>query len=148
MNDSAVLELIDVTRHFKQGGNTLKILNGVSLKIMPGEIVALTGASGSGKSTLLQIAGLLEPPSTGNIVINGQLATAFNDDQRTRLRRESIGFVYQFHHLLPEFSALENILLPQMIAGNNSIQSGDRGIVKIVGFDKSRDTPTDTIIGW
>jgi lipoprotein-releasing system ATP-binding protein len=114
---SPILELQQITRSFIQGNTELHVLKGISLKVMPGEIIALTGASGAGKSTLLQIAGLLEPPTTGEVIIEGLFTTSLNDDKRTALRRRWLGFVYQFHHLLPEFTALENIMLPQMIAG-------------------------------
>lgn len=116
MNDS-VLDLRDVTRVFEQAGEPLHVLRGCSLRIEAGETVALIGPSGSGKSTLLHSAGLLEKPDEGQIIIGGQDAVLLDDAGRTALRRRTIGFVYQFHHLLPEFSALENIVLPQMIAG-------------------------------
>ncbi|MCH8924940.1 MAG: ABC transporter ATP-binding protein [Proteobacteria bacterium] len=109
------LEAIDKT--FRQGGKAIEVLQGVSLEVRPGELVALVGPSGSGKSTLLHIAGLLERPDAGEVVIGGQAASALDDNARTGLRRNAIGFVYQYHHLLPEFSALENVILPQMIAG-------------------------------
>ncbi len=109
------LEAIDKT--FRQGGKAIEVLQGVSLEVRPGELVALVGPSGSGKSTLLHIAGLLERPDAGEVVIGGQAASALDDNARTGLRRNTIGFVYQYHHLLPEFSALENVILPQMIAG-------------------------------
>ncbi|MDD4616258.1 MAG: ABC transporter ATP-binding protein [Alphaproteobacteria bacterium] len=115
--NSPVLELKNVTRSFEQAGETLHILRGCTLSIAPGETVALIGPSGSGKSTLLHSAGLLEKPDEGEIVIAGRDATKLDDAGRTALRRKTIGFVYQFHHLLPEFSALENVVLPQMIAG-------------------------------
>jgi lipoprotein-releasing system ATP-binding protein len=113
----AVLELRAVTRSFMQGGQKLEVLRGVDLKVGKGEIVALVGASGSGKSTLLQIAGLLDAPSGGEIIIDGKNVAQANDNERTRLRLKHLGFVYQFHHLLPEFSACENIAMPQIIAG-------------------------------
>lgn len=112
-----VLELKQITRSFTQGGETLEVLRGIDLRIMPGEIVALVGESGSGKSTLLQIAGLLDTPSSGEITISGVMASHADDAERTRLRRQHLGFVYQFHHLLPEFTASENIAMPLMIAG-------------------------------
>lgn len=118
MNDSkTVLELKDVTRTFEQAGEPLHILRGCSLIVRAGETVALIGPSGSGKSTLLHSAGLLERPDEGQILVGGEDAVLLDDAGRTALRRRTIGFVYQFHHLLPEFSALENVVLPQMIAG-------------------------------
>ena len=118
MNDNnVVLKLDAVTRKFEQGRGFLEVLKGVDLQINSGEVVALVGPSGAGKSTLLHIAGLLEAPDTGEITISGQIGSDLNDDARTRLRRHNIGFVYQYHHLLPEFSALENIVVPQIIAG-------------------------------
>jgi len=113
----AVLALRDVVRTFKQAGEPLHVLRGCSFEIHAGELVALIGPSGSGKSTLLQIAGLLEKPDAGAVIIDGRDTVLLDDTGRTMLRRSSIGFVYQFHHLLPEFSATENIMLPQMIAG-------------------------------
>jgi lipoprotein-releasing system ATP-binding protein len=113
---SNVLELRDIRRSFKQGGQKLEILKGVNLSIARGEIVALLGPSGCGKTTLLQIAGLLENPSEGDVFISGKKVAGGADKLRTDLRRTQIGFVYQFHHLLPDFTALENLLLPQYIA--------------------------------
>ena len=114
---NSVLELRAVVRTFQQAGEPLQVLRGCSLQINAGETVALIGPSGSGKSTLLQIAGLLEKPDAGAVFVNGHDTVGLDDTGRTALRRSSIGFVYQFHHLLPEFSAEENIMLPQMIAG-------------------------------
>ena len=112
-----VLALGGVVRTFQQGRTTLEVLRGVDLDLREGEIVALVGPSGAGKSTLLHIAGLLENPNAGDVSICGESSRIFDDDARTRMRRHNIGFVYQHHHLLPEFSALENILIPQIIAG-------------------------------
>ncbi len=113
-----VLSLIDLTRSYPEaGGVPLAVLKGVNLTLRAGEMVALVGPSGAGKSTLLHAAGLLDQPTSGQIVVDGQAAEKLNDEGRTALRRKAIGFVYQAHHLLPEFSALENIILPQMIAG-------------------------------
>ncbi len=106
-----------VQRGFDQGGVHLDVLRGVDLTVAAGEMVALVGPSGSGKSTLLHTAGLLERPNAGTVTIEGRRCNELNDGDRTALRRSSIGFVYQFHHLLPDFSAVENVLLPQMIAG-------------------------------
>ena len=111
------LALAGVHRSFKQGREELTVLNGADLSVRRGEIVALVGPSGAGKSTLLQISGLLEAPDSGAVRIDGESAGKLSDDRRTAIRRQKLGFVYQYHHLLPEFSALENIVLPQMIAG-------------------------------
>ena len=107
----------DIRRSFTQGAARLDVLRGASISLAAGEIVALVGPSGAGKSTLLHIAGLLERPDGGEVVIGGTPCGELGDGERTRLRRERLGFIYQFHHLLPEFSALENVVLPQMIAG-------------------------------
>ena len=113
----ALLALDGVTRTFEQGGTRIEVLRGVSLELSAGEIVALVGPSGAGKSTLLHIAGLLERVDGGMVVIGGEPCGRLSDGERTRLRRERLGFIYQFHHLLPEFSALENVALPRMTAG-------------------------------
>jgi lipoprotein-releasing system ATP-binding protein len=117
------LSLRDIKRTFVQGDRRLEVLQGVSLDLRPGEIVALVGQSGSGKSTLLHIAGLLERPDEGDIIIDGKSAGAANDRERTALRRRVLGFVYQYHHLLPEFSAIENVMLPQMLNGRSRGQA-------------------------
>ncbi len=106
-----------ICRHFRQGDSTLDILTGAELGVWPGQSVALVGPSGAGKSTLLHIAGLLEHPDSGEVYIDGLATSSLADVARTRIRRIEIGFVYQFHHLLPEFTALENVVLPQMIRG-------------------------------
>jgi lipoprotein-releasing system ATP-binding protein len=113
---SPALELRGVRRVFRQAGTELVVLNEIDLVLRPGEIVALVGPSGAGKSTMLHVAGLLERPDGGTVLIAGEDCSRLNDERRTLLRRSEIGFVYQFHHLLPEFSALENVMLPQMIA--------------------------------
>ncbi len=117
MPEQPILELTGVTRTFEQAGTTLEILRGVQLTVRPGELVGLVGPSGAGKSTLLHIAGLLERPTAGTVLVGGTDASTLDDGKRTEIRRRAIGFVYQFHHLLPEFTAEENIVLPQMIAG-------------------------------
>jgi lipoprotein-releasing system ATP-binding protein len=111
------LELRNVRRVYRTGGSELVVLNGIDLALWSGEIVALVGPSGAGKSTLLHVAGLLERPDGGEVLIGGAECGGLSDERRTLLRRSELGFVYQFHHLLPEFSALENTMLPQMIAG-------------------------------
>jgi len=111
------LELRNVARSYKQAGAILPVLRGVSLALYPGEIAALVGPSGAGKSTLLHTAGLLERPDGGAVLLGGRDCGGMSDSQRTEIRRSQLGFVYQFHHLPPEFSALENVMLPQMIAG-------------------------------
>ncbi|CAM5765657.1 lipoprotein-releasing system ATP-binding protein LolD [Labrys miyagiensis] len=121
------LELIDVQRSYQQGPSELRILRGVNLTVMPGQSVALIAPSGVGKSTLLHTAGLLEKPNGGEVVVSGQPTSDLNDAGRTRLRRNAIGFVYQFHHLQPEFSALENVILPQMIRGLSRSEARRRG---------------------
>lgn len=121
-----VVQLTDVTRSFEQGGVRIDVLRGVNLAIQPGEIVALLGPSGSGKSTMLQAIGLLEGGFGGSIEIVGTQAGSLSSDGRTTLRREHIGFVYQFHHLLPDFSALENVVLPQLVASVGRADADER----------------------
>ncbi len=112
-----MLQLSNIVHTFGQGQRKLEILTGADLHVMPGEIVALIGPSGAGKSTLLHIAGLLEIPNAGTISIAGEPCSRLDDNARTMVRRQSLGFVYQYHHLLAEFTALENIVIPQIIAG-------------------------------
>jgi len=114
---SDALVLSDIQRTFHQAGNDLQVLRGAAVSIASGETVALVGPSGAGKSTLLHIAGLLERPDGGEVIVDGEACSDLSDDRRTALRRTAIGFIYQFHHLLPEFTALENVVVPQMIAG-------------------------------
>ena len=114
-----ILELRDLRRTFRQGDRAIEVLDGASATLMPGQAVALVGPSGAGKSTLLHIAGLLESPDSGQVLIAGQDCARMDDDARTRVRRAEMGFVYQFHQLLPEFSALENVAIPQMIRGKS-----------------------------
>jgi len=113
----AVLRTIELTRSFEQGGQVIDVLRGVDLAVAPGEIVALLGPSGSGKSTLLQAVGLLEGGFGGSILIAGKEAAQLDAAGRTEVRRDYLGFVYQFHHLLPDFNAIENVVLPQLISG-------------------------------
>ncbi len=123
MSKMSVLKLANINHSFKMGASKLHVLHDICFELKPGEIVALVGASGAGKSTLLQIAGLLEKPSSGNVIINGITTANIKDKSRTELRRDAIGFVYQFHHLLPEFSALENIMMPLLISNENLKQA-------------------------
>ena len=120
---SDVLRLEKVTRRFKEGEGQLEVFSGLDLTLQPGEIVALVGQSGAGKSSLLHMAGLLEAPTSGEIHVEGVAASRLADAERTRIRRQTIGFVYQAHHLLPEFDALENVILPQMIAGKSRAEA-------------------------
>lgn len=122
-----VLLLDQLVRSFKQGARTLNVLTGASARLMPGEAVALVGPSGAGKSTLLHIAGLLETPDAGRIIVNGKDCSGMADAARTRVRRRELGFIYQFHQLLPEFSALENVVIPQLILGRGRKAAEARG---------------------
>jgi lipoprotein-releasing system ATP-binding protein len=128
-----VLFIHQVERHYRQGDATLHILNGAELAIWAGQSVALVAPSGAGKSTLLHIAGLLEHPDHGDVFIDGRPTAGLPDSDRTRIRRDEIGFVYQSHHLLPEFTALENVLLPQMIRGLTRNESQARA-VELLGY--------------
>jgi lipoprotein-releasing system ATP-binding protein len=126
MDEVPVLYLSQVERRYAQGDGYLDILRRAEVAVWSGELVALVAPSGTGKSTLLHVAGLLEPPDGGEVYIDGRATAAMDDAERTRLRREDIGFVYQFHHLLPEFSALENVMMPQMIRGLSKRQARTR----------------------
>ena len=123
---SKSFELVDIHRCFKQGGALLPVLQGADLTLEPGEVVALLGPSGSGKSSLLHIAGLLEKPDSGQVVIDGAPVSLDDENQRTRLRRQHIGFVYQFHNLLPEFTAAENVAMQARLAGVSRSDALDR----------------------
>ena len=124
-----VLKLVSVTRSYGQGVSLLNVLKGADLQINAGELVALTAPSGTGKSTLLHIAGLLEAPSSGDVLVEGKNTGKLKDGQRTALRSKTIGFIYQFHHLLPEFTALENVMMPQLIAGASKTEARSRAQV-------------------
>ncbi len=126
MNEGVILSVENLHRVYEQADNKLHVLHGVSFNINAGEMVALVGQSGSGKSTLLQCVGLLDTPTSGSISIGANKANNLNENQRTALRRETIGFVYQAHHLLPEFTALENVILPMMIAGHSKSAAAER----------------------
>ncbi|MEF2551267.1 ABC transporter ATP-binding protein [Aurantimonas sp. A2-1-M11] len=127
MTDTYALRLEAVGRHFDQGEDRLTILDDAAVGVAAGEMVALVAPSGAGKSTLLHIAGLLERPDAGEVYVDGQACGTLGDDRRTEMRRRAIGFVYQFHHLLPEFSALENVMMPQMILGQSRASAAERG---------------------
>ena len=135
------LFLSKVERRYPQGDSFLDVLRGADLKIWPGEIVALVAPSGTGKSTLLHVAGLLEQPDGGEVFVGSRATAAMNDQERTRLRREELGFIYQFHHLLPEFSALENVVIPQLIRGLSKDEARDRAtqLLSFLGLSKRLD---------
>jgi lipoprotein-releasing system ATP-binding protein len=122
-----ILHVDNLQRAFKQGEREIRVLAGASAALFPGQAVALVGPSGAGKSTLLHAAGLLETPDSGRILINGRDCSKLDDDGRTRVRRAEMGFIYQFHQLLPEFSALENVMIPQLIQGVTKGAAAARG---------------------
>jgi lipoprotein-releasing system ATP-binding protein len=130
------LELRGIVRTYHQAGTALEVVRGASLTLRAGEIVALVGPSGAGKSTLLHVAGLLERPDGGEVLVAGRECGTMSDGERTAIRRRNLGFVYQFHHLLPEFSALENVMLPQMIAGTGRGEARERArhLLDLVGL--------------
>ena len=123
---NAVLQMRDINRTYGKGEHALTVLDGAALEINRGELVALVAPSGAGKSTLLHLAGLLEKPDAGSLMIGGQECGTLNDDKRTQMRRTDIGFVYQFHHLLPELDARENVSLPQLVAGSSQAAANNR----------------------
>src|SRR5919107_4522847 len=127
-----------VERRYPQGEGFLDVLRGADLAIWPGELVALIAPSGTGKSTLLHVAGLLEKPDGGEVYVGAQPTSGMDDHERTRIRREELGFVYQFHHLLPEFSALENVVMPQLIRGLQKAEAQDRAkqLLTFLGLGK------------
>src|ERR1700733_6854560 len=135
--EQATLRLDRIARFYAEGeARTLEVFSNVSLTLKQGEVVALVGQSGAGKSSLLHIAGLLEGPSSGDVLIGGAPAASLSDAERTRIRRDTIGFVYQAHHLLPEFNALENVVLPQLIAGKSKAESETeaRRLLELLGL--------------
>jgi lipoprotein-releasing system ATP-binding protein len=132
------LRLERVERHYGTGASRLTVLDGADLEVFPGELVALVAPSGAGKSTLLHIAGLLERPDGGEVHIVGRAAGRLSDADRTAIRRVQIGFVYQFHHLLPEFSALENVVMPQLIRGLARPLAAQRGM-QLLGYMRVKD---------
>ncbi|HWA69068.1 MAG TPA: ABC transporter ATP-binding protein [Rhizomicrobium sp.] len=135
---SEILRLEAITRRYKEGEGQLEVFSGLSMSLTAGEIVALVGPSGAGKSSLLHIAGLLEAPTSGEITIEGAATSKLGDQDKTRIRRDTIGFVYQAHHLLPEFDALENVILPQMIAGVGRAEAGVEAarLLTVMGLGK------------
>jgi lipoprotein-releasing system ATP-binding protein len=141
-----ILRLESIHRTYQQGNATLEILRGADFTLQPGEAVALVAPSGAGKSTMLHIAGLLERPDAGEVIVAGRGTSTLSDTDRTRLRRDEIGFVYQFHHLLPEFSAVENIMLPQLIAGLDKSEARKRAeqLLTWLGLpDRGTHRPTE-----
>lgn len=141
-----VLKLENISKTFHQGGEPLNVLKNISLEVKKGEMVALVGPSGCGKSTLMHIAGLLENPGSGDVVIDGVIASELGDSGRTKMRREKIGFVYQYHHLMAEFSALENIIMPQIIAGESykNAEKRARKLLKDLGLaEREKHIPAE-----
>ncbi len=141
----SVLELVSIERTYVTEAATLPVLRGASLVLQPGEIVGLVGPSGSGKSSLLHAAGLLERPDAGEVIVAGQPTAGLKDRERTAIRRRDIGFVYQFHHLLPEFDARENIVLPQLIAGvkrRDAIARADHLLAMLGLTDRASHQPS------
>lgn len=139
--EDSVLSLSGISRIYTQGDNKINVLKNVDLIINRGEIISLIGSSGSGKSSLLHIAGLLEQPDSGDITINGVKFSKMNDQERTISRRHSIGFIYQFHHLLSDFSAIDNIIIPMMIAGQDKSYSQERAMMLLskLGLEDRKD---------
>ena len=146
---SEVLGVQGLRRTYRQGDAVIEVLRGVDLHVARGEIVALLGPSGSGKSTLLQAVGLLEGGFEGSIAINGSEAARLDNDERTSVRRDSIGFVYQFHHLLPDFTALENVVIPQLIRGATAEEARERAesLLGVLGLGHRLTHPPSRLSG-
>jgi lipoprotein-releasing system ATP-binding protein len=140
-DDAPAIYLNRIERHYRQGDDRLDILKGAELAVWAGQSVALIAPSGAGKSTLLHIAGLLETPDGGQVIVNGYDCAQLGDADRTRMRRGTMGFVYQFHQLLPEFSALENVVIPQMIAGSGkrAAESRAKQLLDLMGLGERLD---------
>jgi lipoprotein-releasing system ATP-binding protein len=141
-----VLQAVSLERTYVQGNRSLQVLRGACAEIYEGEAVALVGPSGSGKSSLLHVAGLLEKPGGGSVLLNGIDCTALSDRERTRVRRTQIGFVYQFHNLLPEFTAVENVMMPQLLSGVRKKQAKARALELLDNFglcDRASHRPAE-----
>ncbi len=141
MNDAPAMKCEGICKSYGEGGSILEILRGVDLEVAPGEIVAVTGPSGSGKSTLLNILGILEPPDSGTVSIGGVDAWHSNEKKRAVLRNRRLGFVFQFHHLMEEFTVLENVAIPLLIAGRPRAEAQERAIAILceVGMEERRE---------
>lgn len=138
---SSILRLENINKHYKQAGEDLHVLKDINIEIGAGEIVALVGPSGSGKTTMMQISGLLDSATSGKIFIGGEDVSKADDKLKTRTRRDNIGFVYQFHHLLEEFDALENVLIPLIVAGNNDVEKAKQILEKVGLSDRLTHRP-------
>jgi len=140
IDEARLLKVEGLEKTFKSGAGALTIFKNLDLNVEAGELVALVGQSGSGKSTLLQIAGLLDKPTAGSVVINGQNTQKLNEKKRTAMRNSDIGFIYQFHHLLPEFTAVENVAMPQIIAGINVNEAKDKAesVIEALGLGQRK----------
>lgn len=138
-----ILEANNISKFFKEGSNKVEVLLDSSFSISKGEMVSFVGPSGCGKTTLLQICGLLDSPNSGNLIINGTNTVKLNDKEKTIIRRSNIGFVYQMHNLFPEFSAIENVLLPSIISKKNSRKEAEYLLNKLGLFDKKNNMPSE-----
>ena len=149
MSSPVLLTLEGLEKTFKSGGNVLTIFSGLNMRVDAGELVALVGQSGSGKSTLLHLAGLLDKSTSGRVIINGQDTSKLNEAKRTAMRLRDIGFIYQFHHLLPEFTALENVALPQIIGGKKPKEAKEKAadLLEGLGLGKRLEHRPATLSG-